>query len=215
MSDFWDRFGRSVSPCHRLPPVVKILLAVGVILAGSFIPIEFWPAYGVLGCLVFAGHSCACVPMSYLIKRLLVFLPFIASMAVSLPLSQGFERGWDLMLTILFRGVLAFMVSLWLVNVMPFAQLLVTLRRLREPVVIVAILAFMYRYVFVIWDELDKIRVAWKTRSFGRGSLWFRWKTLARVLGMLLIRSLGRAERIHGAMRARGWDGHVRWLDDR
>ena len=97
---------------------------------------------------------------------------------------------------------------------MPFEQLLVTLRRLKVPAVIVAILAFMYRYVFVIWDELDRMRLAWKTRSFGEGSLLFRWKTLARMLGMLLIRSLGRAERIHGAMRSRGWDGQVRWLDD-
>lgn len=195
--------------------MLKISLAVSIIVAGVAVPIESWPAYGVLGCVVFAGHSIARVPMSYLIKRLLIFLPFILSMAISLPLSQGFERGWDLMLAILFRGLLAFLVSLWLVNVMPFEQLLVTLRRLRCPTVFVAILAFMYRYVFVIWDELDKLRVAWKTRSFGRGGLLFRWKTLARMLGMLLIRSLGRAERIHGAMRARGWDGQVRWLDDR
>lgn len=215
MSSFWDRYGRAASPCHRLPPVAKIFLAVSIIVAGAAIPIEFWPAYGVLGCVVFAGHSIARVPMGYLIKRLLIFFPFILSMAISLPLSQGFERGWDLMLTILFRGLLAFLVSLWLVNVMPFEQLLVTLRRLKVPAVIVAILAFMYRYVFVIWDELDRMRLAWKTRSFGEGSLLFRWKTLARMLGMLLIRSLGRAERIHGAMRSRGWDGQVRWLDDR
>ena len=136
------------------------------------------------------------------------------SMAVSLPLSQGFDRGWDLMLQILFRGMLAFLVSLWLVNVMPFEQLLTTLRRLRVPAVLVAILAFMYRYVFVVWDELDSLRVAWRMRSFGGGSLFFRWKTLGQMIGMLLIRSLNRAERIHGAMLSRGWDGEVRWLDD-
>ena len=214
MSDFWDRYGRSVSVCHRLPPVLKLVLAVSVIVAGAAIPVRYWPAYGVLGCLVFVGHSIAGVPFGYIVKRLLLFLPFIGSMAISLPLSQGFDRGWDLMLTILFRGTLAFLVSLWLVNVMPFEQLLVTLRRFKVPAIVVAILAFMYRYVFVVWDELDSLRLARKTRSFGRGSLWFRWKTLAQMLGMLLIRSLNRAERIHGAMQARGWDGEVRWLEE-
>jgi cobalt/nickel transport system permease protein len=97
---------------------------------------------------------------------------------------------------------------------MPFAQLLVTLRRLRVPAVFVAILAFMYRYVFVIWDELDRLRTARKARSMGRTSLLFRWKSLAAMLGMLLIRSLTRAERIHGAMVSRGWTGEVHWLDD-
>ena len=214
MSDFWDRYGRSASICHRLPPVLKLLLAVSVIVAGVAIPVTYWPAYGVLACLVFAGHSIAGIPLGYIVRRVLLFLPFIGAMAISLPLSQGFDRGWDLMLTILFRGLLAFLVSLWLVNVMPFEQLLVTLRRLKVPAVIVAILAFMYRYVFVVWDELDSLRLAWRTRSFGRSSLWFRWKTLAGLLGMLLIRSLNRAERIHGAMQARGWDGEVRWLDE-
>jgi len=214
VSDFWDRYGRSVSICHRMPPVLKLVLAISVIVAGVAIPVRYWPAYGVLGCLVFAGHSIAGIPLGYLIKRLLIFLPFVGSMAISLPLSQGLDRGWDLMLQIIFRGCLAFLVSLWLVNVMPFEQLLVTLRKLRVPAVVVAILAFMYRYVFVVWDELDKMRTARKARAFSGGSLWFRWKTLAQLIGMLLIRSLNRAERIHGAMCSRGWDGEVRWLDD-
>lgn len=214
MSDFWDRYGRSVSICHRMPPLLKLVLAIGVIVAGVAIPVRYWPAYGVLGCLVFAGHSIAGIPLGYLVKRLLIFLPFVGSMAISLPLSQGLDRGWDLMLQIMFRGCLAFLVSLWLVNVMPFEQLLITLRRLKVPAVIVAILAFMYRYVFVVWDELDKMRTARKARNFSGGSLWFRWKTLSQMIGMLLIRSLNRAERIHGAMLSRGWDGEVRWLDD-
>ncbi|MFT5326256.1 MAG: cobalt/nickel transport system permease protein, partial [Planctomycetaceae bacterium] len=135
-----------------MPPVLKLVLAISVIVAGVAIPVRYWPAYGVLGCLVFAGHSIAGIPLGYLIKRLLIFLPFVGSMAISLPLSQGLDRGWDLMLQIMFRGCLAFLVSLWLVNVMPFEQLLVTLRKLRVPAVVVAILAFMYRYVFVVWD---------------------------------------------------------------
>lgn len=214
MSDFWDRYGRSVSICHRMPPIVKLTLAVSVIVAGVAIPVRYWPAYGVLGCLVFVGHSIAGIPLSYLVKRLLIFLPFVGSMAISLPLSQGFDRGWDLMLQIIFRGCLAFLVSLWLVNVMPFEQLLVTLRKLRVPAVVVAILAFMYRYVFVVWDELDKMRTARIARAFSGGSLTYRWKTLSQLIGMLLIRSLNRAERIHGAMSSRGWDGEVRWLED-
>lgn len=213
MSSFLDRYGRSVSICHRMPPVAKLVLALSIIVTGLAIPAQHWPAYGVLACLVFTGHSLAGIPLSYLVKRLLIFLPFVGSMAISLPLSQGFVRGWDLMVQIFCRGYLAFLVSLWLVNVMPFEQLLVTLRRLRVPAVVVAILGFMYRYIFVIWDELDKMRTARRARSFSGGSLWFRWKTSAQMIAMLLIRSLNRAERIHGAMCARGWDGEVRWLD--
>ena len=97
---------------------------------------------------------------------------------------------------------------------MPFDQLLVTLRRLWVPAIIVAMLSFMYRYIFVLWDELDKMRVARRARSFGGVSLWHRWTSAAQLLGMLLIRAMERAERVHGAMCARGWDGHMRTIDD-
>ncbi|MCH8829637.1 MAG: energy-coupling factor transporter transmembrane protein EcfT, partial [Planctomycetes bacterium] len=78
----------------------------------------------------------------------------------------------------------------------------------------VAMLSFMYRYFYVLWDELDKMRIARRARSFGDGRLWFRWTTSAQMIGMLLLRALDRADRVHGAMCARGWDGHVRRLDD-
>lgn len=203
--------GRTI--CHRLPSELKLGLAAGVILAGVTIPATSWPALGVLGCLVFAAHSFAATPLRYLIRRVLLFLPWIGSMAVSLPLSQGLERGWELMLTIFLRGMLAFTASLWLMQVLPFPQLLRTLRRLHVPLVLVAILAFMERYIFVVWEELDTLRTAWRARSFGPTGLWFRWHTLAQLLGQLLIRSLTRAERIHRAMLARGWTGAMPWLD--
>jgi len=203
--------GRTI--CHRLPSELKLGMAAGVILAGVTIPATSWPALGVLGCLVFAAHSFAATPLRYLLRRVLLFLPWIGSMAVSLPLSQGLERGWELMLTIFLRGMLAFTASLWLMQVLPFPQLLRTLRRLHVPLVLVAILAFMERYIFVVWEELDTLRTAWRARTFGPTGLWFRWHTLAQLLGQLLIRSLTRAERIHRAMLARGWTGAMPWLD--
>ena len=67
---------------------------------------------------------------------------------------------------------------------------------------------------FVLWDELDKMRTARKARTFGAAGLWHRWKTSAQLIGMLLIRAMERAERVHGAMCSRGWDGRVRTLAD-
>ncbi len=196
-----------------MPARLKLFVAFMMVTAAISIPVDYWPVQGVLACIVFAGHSLARIPMVYLVRRLALFLPFVLVLSISLPASQGFETGWTLMVRILFRSTLAFITVLWLVNVMPFGQLLATLRGLRVPDVLTATLAFMYRYIFVLWDELDKMRVARRARTFGEGSLWFRWKTSAQLIGMLLIRAMERAERVHGAMCARGWDGKVRSLD--
>lgn len=213
MSEYLDRYGRSQSICHRLPARVKLFLALMLAAVAVSVPVEWWPLQGVLAAIAFIGHSLARIPLAYLGRRLAIFLPFVFLLSISIPATQGFRAGWDLMTAILFRSSVSFITVLWLVNVMPFDQLLVTLRKLWVPAVLIAMLAFMYRYFFVLWDELERMRIARRARRFGGGGLWFRWKTSAQLIGMLMIRAMERAERVHGAMCARGWDGHVRTLD--
>jgi cobalt/nickel transport system permease protein len=214
-SSYLDRYGRAQTICHRLPALVKLILALSVVIAGVCLPARLWPAQGVLISLVFIAQSLARIPLAYIFRRLAFFLPLVVAISISVPLSQGFRAGWDMTAAILFRSTLAFLALLWLVNVMPFDQMLATLRRLRVPEILIAMLAFMYRYLFVLWDEMDRMRMARRARSFGKERIWRRWKTSAQVIGMLLIRAIERAERVHGAMCARGWDGRVRFLDDR
>jgi cobalt/nickel transport system permease protein len=213
-SSYLDRYGRARTICHRLPPAAKLLLALAFVFVVISVPIRYWPMHGVLASLIFIGHTLAGIPLSYLAKRLAVFLPMVLLLSLSLPMSQGFRAGWEIMGNILVRSTLAFLTGLWLINVMPFEQMLSTIRRFGVPDVLVAMLAFMYRYFFVVWDELDRMRVARRARTFGGGNLIYHWKMSSQLLGMLLIRAMERAERVHGAMCARGWDGRVRFLDD-
>ncbi len=215
MSDYLDRFGRGQSMCHRWPPLVKLAAAMGMILAATCVPIARGPLLGIVGCMIFLAHSVARIPLAYVARRLLFFWPPLWLMALSLPLSQGGQAGWLMSVTIVCRGTLSFTAALWLVNVMPFDQLLVTLRRLRLPEILLAILALMYRFLFVLWDELDRMRTARQARSFRPLSLWKQWRLPAQMLGRLLIRALDRAERVHGAMLARGWYGRMHWIEQR
>ncbi|HID21398.1 MAG TPA: cobalt ECF transporter T component CbiQ [Planctomycetaceae bacterium] len=214
MGDYWDRYGRRSSPCHRWPPRLKLLSTLALIAAAVTVPVEYWPVQGVLACLVFAAHSLARIPIAYLFRRLAVFLPMLFLLSVSVPASQGFRAGWDIMVAVMIRGTLAFGAALWLINVMPFEQLLATLRKLKVSDVLIAILAFMYRYFFVLCDERDKMVRARRARTLGRAGTGTRWRTSASLIAMLLIRAMGRAERVHGAMCARGWDGRVRTLEE-
>jgi cobalt/nickel transport system permease protein len=214
VSDFLDRYARRKSLCHRLPGAVKIAISISLILSALAIPLERWPLLGVLLVLIYLGLSVAGVPLAYLVRRIGLFLPIMFLMAISLPASQGFQRGWDIMGTILLRSTVSLMSVLWLVNTLPFDELLATLRRWKFPRVLLATLAFMYRFLFVSWDELDRLKTARRMRSFGRTSLAFRWKSLSRMIGLLMIRGLTRSERVHGAMCARGWTGEVLFLED-
>lgn len=208
------RSAASANLCLRWDGRWKLLITLTVILAGMLIPLEQWPLLGVLGVVIFVGHSLAEIPLAYVLRRLAVFEPAVFLMSISVPLVEGFQRGGAMMLTMLLRANLSFLAVLWLVRVMAFPETVRTLRRLRVPETLVSSMVFMHRYVAVLFDEMLRMRQARRARQFGRRGLWFHWKTLAQLVGVLFIRAMDRAERVHAAMAARGWDGQVRVLDD-
>jgi cobalt/nickel transport system permease protein len=193
---------------------MKLFLSLAAIAVGMSLPPAHWPAHGSLLCVLFAALSLARIPFRYVARRVAGFLLLALMFGIAVPLSQGFRGGWEIMAGIVLRGTESFLAGLWLVNVIPFDQLLATLRRCGTPAILLAILAFMYRFVFVLWDELDTMRTARRARTFARTGALFRWKNAAQMIGMLLIRALGRSERVYGAMCARGWDGKLRTLDE-
>ncbi len=202
------------SPCHALPAGAKLALTLMVIIVAGLIPLEHWPAQGLLLAAVFTGLSLAGVTIRYLARRLTLFLPLLLVFGLAVPASGGGEAAWNWTISLWLRCTVAFLAGLWLIHVLPFRELLALLRRWRCSVVFVAMLGFMYRYVFILWDELRRLRNARDARDFGGGSCWRRWSTGAEMIGLLLLRAMERAERTHRAMLARGWDGSVRSLDD-
>ena len=201
------------SICHKLPAPARLVLTLAVILCAGLIPLEFWPAQGFLMGVVFIGLSLAGVTMGYLLRRLALFIPMLIILGLSVPATQSNEAAWNWTLSLWLRCLVSFLAGLWLINVLPYRELLATLRRMRCPLVLVAMLGFMYRYTFILWDELHRLRNARAARDFGQKSRWRDWSADAQMIGLLLVRAMERAERTHRAMLARGWDGSVRFLD--
>jgi cobalt/nickel transport system permease protein len=81
------------------------------------------------------------------------------------------------------------------------------LGRLGTPRLFVAQLLFLYRYAFVLGGEASRMGTARMLRG-GTGSPALA--VYGSLAGHLLLRAFDRAERIHRAMLARGFDGEVR-----
>ena len=117
------------------------------------------------------------------------------------------------LLSILIKNSLAIVAMLLLSAVTSFHTLLAALRKLGLPRVLVATLAIMERYRFVLAEELHRMATARRARSFrGRGT--FSFGLAGGLIGLLFLRAFERAERVHGAMVARGWQGTLRSLDE-
>ncbi|MGB0849184.1 MAG: cobalt ECF transporter T component CbiQ [Thiolinea sp.] len=87
------------------------------------------------------------------------------------------------------------------------------LARLRVPEKLVHLMLFTVRYLEVIGREYKRMRKAMKARAFQPRSNWHTWRSIGYLVGMLLIHSLERSERIHAAMKCRGFNGRLYLLD--
>jgi len=107
-------------------------------------------------------------------------------------------------LAIMVKSTICLLTVLLLSNTTPFAELLAVLRRIGVPKIFVTILALMYRYLFVLIDEAERLNRARESRSFSK-TRFKKWSSMASLAGQLFVRSTERAERIYAAMTARGW----------
>jgi cobalt/nickel transport system permease protein len=107
------------------------------------------------------------------------------------------------------RALAALALALAVVYSTPMISLLRALQSLRLPRALVEISLLTYRYLFSLWWELTRMRWALATRGFGGWSASARIRPLASVIGVSLVRSVERTERIHQAMRCRGFAGRL------
>lgn len=231
-----DRYIDGQSPVHALDARVKLLLALACVLALSLLPAGAWA--GMLACalLIWGVVLRSGVGLPRILGRAAVALPF-ALVAVTLvftrpgaplftlhlgPLSlTATDAGLVAFVSVVLKSWLSVQAALLLTATTHFTDVLYALRALRLPPVIVAILSFAYRYLFVMVDEAQRMLRARESRSAelaGRksgGSIAWRAAVVGRMAGTLFLRAYERSERIYVAMLARGYSGEIRGLGAR
>ncbi len=125
------------------------------------------------------------------------------------------QPGLERFLTILVRTWLGVQVGIWLSVTTRFPDLLWALTALRIPRVLVAIIGFMYRYLFLMVDQAMRMRQARAARSARvpggkRPAVVWQGQVAGRMVGSLFLRSVERSERVYDAMASRGYDGEIR-----
>jgi cobalt/nickel transport system permease protein len=225
---FIDKYSNLNSFVHRLDPRVKLITAFAFVVAVVTTPPTIWWAFTCYLVLLLGLILCSKVPLAFALKRSLVIIPFVVLIAIFIPFfKQGEVAGsyniWLWKVSITYSGLLILwnvVIKAWLsalsaillTATTPFPNLLKGMEQLRLPKLMVTILSFMYRYIFVLGDEVLRMKRARDSRNFGGNRLW-GIKTMGNMIGSLFIRSYERGERVYQAMLCRGFDGQVRTLN--
>ncbi|WP_330175328.1 cobalt ECF transporter T component CbiQ [Streptomyces sp. NBC_01498] len=211
------------SPVHALPPHCKLAAVLCFVLVVVATPREAVWAFGLYAALLAGVAALARVPAGFLLRRMLIEVPFVA-FAVLMPfvvpgdqvrvlglqLSEpGLWGAWN----VLAKGTLGVAASVLLASTTELRALLLGLQRLGLPPMLVQIASFMIRYGDVITDELRRMSIARRSRGFeARGVR--HWGVLGKSAGALFIRSYERGERVHLAMMSRGYTGTMPVIDE-
>ena len=153
------------------------------------------------------------IPFVFVLKRSLVFIPFVLIVGLSLA-ARAYSGGLKTFTEILCKSYLSIVCIIVFLSSIPFMDLLKSLQTLKVPRLFVILLSFMYRYIFIFTDELLKSLMVKELRA-QRQSRLLDLKTFSYLIGGLFLRSYDRAERVYSAMNLRGFDGTVRTLAPR
>lgn len=232
-ASFLDRYLEGGSRLHRADARVKLGMALGFIFAVSSMPPGKWAAFAAMFALVWAGAAMSRIGLLRTLRRSLIAAPFILIALPTMFTRPGAElfqidlslftltataAGLEFFLSVLVKSWMSVTAAVILTATTPPMRLLEALRALRLPAILVAIVMLMYRYLFVLADQAERMMRARASRSAGvgrgaGGTIAWRAKSAGGMAGSLFVRTLDRSERIYMAMLARGYDGGLRRRD--
>ncbi|NCA68732.1 MAG: cobalt ECF transporter T component CbiQ [Sphingobacteriia bacterium] len=210
-------------PLAGLDPRTRIIVAV----AHALVVISLEHLVTLLAALALAILLLlsARLPLASIRRRLAGMAGFMLMLLITLPLSipgtpilelgplAASAEGLRQALEILLKAATIALTLLVLVGSLDAVTLGHALARLRLPTRLVQLLLFTVRYIDVIGQEYARLRSAMRARCFRPGNDRQTYRSLGYLVGMLLVRSLERSERILAAMRCRGFQGQFHRLD--
>jgi cobalt/nickel transport system permease protein len=212
-----------VSIIHRLDPRVRVLMSTVfavIVVLGQDIDM-------LVAALAMALVLAVSAQLSFMItvRRMLAMELFIVAMLLTLPFTlpgdplfqwgplTASAEGMLKALVIVLKANAVILMVLTLMGTLEVTTLGHALHHLHIPAKLVHLLLFTVRYISVLQREYQRLRLAMTARAFVPRSNWHTWRSYGYLIGMLLVRSLERSERIQAAMLCRGFHGHYYLLD--
>lgn len=198
-----DLWSLGASPIHRLDAAAKFLVTIALLVCIGTLSGHALTAAALYLLLLLTAATAARLPVVSILWTAAAVLPFALCFAAMAALAgDGFLAAW-----LIVRAYLSSLAALLLVSTTPMPALMAGLERLHAPRFLVQVMQFLYRYLLVLIDEATTMRQAATSRA---GSLrTMRFRQASAAVGVLFARSRARAEAVHRAMLARGFDGHL------
>lgn len=210
---------------------VKVIFTLAFVIFLNLTPSGAWPAYILFITFISSLVLLSRLGIGLILKRSLLALPFVLA---TLPLIiigpapqdqitvlNGLQitysvEGLSRFASISVKSWISVMSAVLLAAITRFPDLLRALEQLKVPKLFVAIIGLMWRYLFVISEEVTRMLRARTSRSaiapesgHTGGTLLWRARVTGGMAGSLFLRSIERSDRVYAAMLSRGYNGEL------
>jgi cobalt/nickel transport system permease protein len=215
--------GDPSSRVHRLDPRAKLVGLLGVTVVAVTTSLAAWPVWVACAAVLVAVAALARVGPRLIWRRARLILPLVLFVGAFVPFARGGEvvaslgpfdvtrEGLEVWVSASVKATIGTVAAVLLGATTAYPQVLRGLEALRVPRTLTLIAAFMYRYLFVIVDEVQRMRAARDARGYRPRSM-LGAGAVGRIASALFLRSHARGERVYLAMLSRGYDGRMRHL---
>jgi len=218
-----DRYASLDSPMHRFDPRAKIIAFLFLICSLVLLPSLKLAFIGLLISLLFLIASK--LPFRFVFMHFKLISLFIIPFLVIMPLTvKGDEifrfygikityEGLEYGILVAVRAFSAAILIFPMIATTKFETTIKALDSLKVPNLLVQMLTFTYRYIFVFVNEFQRVWRAMQSRGFElRRKNMHAIRSIGNAMGMILVRSYERSERVYNAMRSAGYSGNQKIL---
>ena len=198
-----ERWSRAQSVIHSRDARIKLLAALVFLIVVATTPPLEWLCFATYVTVLLIATLTAQLPLLGLLERAALVLPFSLVFGITTWLIGDHARAIGLFE----KSYLSAWTALWLAGTTPLPRLLKAAEWFGVPRLLILTIQFLYRYLFVLSEQGQHMRLAAACRAGSRGATRALWRAAAGALAVLFARSYQRAEGIHRAMQSRGFTG--------
>jgi ABC-type cobalt transport system, permease component CbiQ and related transporters len=179
---------------------LRLQLSLIIVIGTAFLKYHTWSNLLVYGAIALVWIYLLQVPLPKLGGLLGTELIFLS--LVALPL------GWERASFLLVRSLICLIVMNGFLLTLPPHSLGIALKSLPIPAPLKENLILAGQYLEILLLEVTRMQRSAQLRGLNGTAGWLRYAS-ASMIGALYLRTLDRAERVYGAMVARGYNGQL------
>lgn len=218
-----EEFAEGNSFLHRLDPRVKFITAIPYIFVIAVMQERIGPFLSLI--ISFLMVALSRISLKKLTGRLVAVNIFILILWIFIPFSYPGKLVFHLGSLIATREGILYALSITLkANAIVLATIAIlgtseifslahALVHLKMPDKLVHLFFFFYRYISILHEEYLRLKNGMTIRCFRPKANIHTYRAYAYLVGMLIVRSYERSQRIYKAMLCRGFNGNFNVMD--